>query len=101
MDDWPLALTYAVYFLGALARGSATYLAERALRSGGQRTRLSRHLDRESVRWAERVVKRWGATALALSFLTVGFQTAVNAAAGALRIPWRGYLPGVVCGALV
>lgn len=100
-DDWPFALIYTVFFLGALARGSATYLAGRALRSGGQRTRLSRHLDRESVRRAERVVGRWGAPAVTLSFLTVGFQTAVNAAAGALRMPWRRYLPGVVCGALI
>lgn len=100
-DDWPFALTYAAFFLGALARGSATYLAGRALRSGGQRTRLSRHLDRESVRRAERVVGRWGGAAVTLSFLTIGFQTAVNAAAGALRMPWRRYLPGVVCGALI
>ena len=100
VDDWPFALTYAVFFLGALARGTATYLAGRALRFGGQRTRLSRHLDRDSVRRAERVVGRWGAMAVTLSFLTVGFQTAVNAAAGALRMPWRRYLPGVVGGAL-
>lgn len=100
-DDWPFALTYAVFFVGALVRGSATYLAGRALRSGGQRTRLGAHLDRESVRRAERLVRRWGAPAVTLSFLTVGLQTAVNAAAGALRMPWRRYLPGVVCGALV
>lgn len=100
-DDWPFALTYAVFFVGALVRGSATYLAGRALRSGGQRTRLSAHLDRDSVRRAERLVRRWGAPAVALSFLTVGLQTAVNAAAGALRMPWRRYLAGVVCGALV
>lgn len=100
-DDWPFALTYAVFFLGALARGSVTYLAGRALRTGGQHTRLSAHLDRESVRRAERVVGRWGAPAVTLSFLTIGFQTAVNAAAGALRMPWRRYLPGVVGGALV
>lgn len=37
---------------------------------------------------------------MALSFLTIGFQTAINAAAGALRMPWWRYLPGVVVGAL-
>lgn len=99
-DDWPFALTFVVFFLGALARGSATYWAGRALRSGGGRTRLARHLDRPAVVRAEATVRRFGAVAVALSFLTVGFQTAINAAAGALRMPWWRYAPGVVVGAL-
>lgn len=101
MSDWPFALTYVVFFLGALARGSATYWAGRALRAGGDRSRFARHLDRPAVVRAEGVVRRFGAPAVALSFLTVGFQTAVNAAAGALRTPWWRYLPGVVVGALL
>ena len=100
MSDWPYALTFGVFFLGALARGSATYWAGRALRYGGQHTGLARHLDRPAVVRAEAVVRRFGAPAVALSFLTIGFQTAVNAAAGALRMPWWRYLPGVVVGAL-
>jgi len=36
-----------------------------------------------------------------LSFLTIRVQTAVNAAAGALRMPLRRYLPAVAAGALV
>ena len=45
-------------------------------------------------------MRRFGAPAVAVSFLTIGFQTAVNAAAGALRMPWWRYVPGVVVGAL-
>ena len=101
MSDWPYALTFGVFFLGALARGSATYWAGRALRYGGQHTRLARHLDRPAVVRAESVVRRFGAPAVALSFLTIGFQTAVNAAAGALRMPWWRYVPGGVVCALV
>ena len=52
-NDWPYALTFAVFFVGALARGSATYWAGRALRYGGQHTRLARHLDRPAVVRAE------------------------------------------------
>lgn len=33
---------------------------------------------------------------VALSFLTVGFQTLVNLAAGAARMPLRRYLPAMV-----
>ena len=100
MSDWPYALTFGAFFLLALARGSATYWAGRALRYGGQRTRLAQHLDRPAVHRAEAVVGRFGAPAVAVSFLTIGFQTAVNAAAGALRMPWWRYVPGVVVGAL-
>lgn len=100
MDDWPYALTFGAFFLIALARGSATYWAGRALRYGGQHTAMARHLDRPAVARAEAVVGRFGAPAVAVSFLTIGFQTAVNAAAGALRMPWWRYLPGVVVGAL-
>jgi membrane protein DedA with SNARE-associated domain len=100
VSDWPYALTFGVFFLLALARGSATYWAGRALRYGGQRTPLARHLDRPAVARAEAVVGRFGAPAVAVSFLTIGFQTAVNAAAGALRMPWWRYVPGLVVGAL-
>jgi membrane protein DedA with SNARE-associated domain len=100
VSDWPFALTFGAFFVLALARGTATYWAGRALRYGGQHTALARHLDRPAVVRAEAVVRRFGAPAVAVSFLTVGFQTAVNAAAGALRMPWRRYLPGVVVGAL-
>jgi membrane protein DedA with SNARE-associated domain len=100
VSDWPYALTFGAFFLLALARGSATYWAGRALRYGGQHTAMARHLDRPAVARAEAVVGRFGAPAVAVSFLTIGFQTAVNAAAGALRMPWWRYVPGVVVGAL-
>jgi membrane protein DedA with SNARE-associated domain len=99
-DDWPWALTFGVFFVIALARGTATYWAGRALRYGGQHTAMARHLDRPAVMRAEAVVRRFGAPAVAVSFLTIGFQTVVNAAAGALRMPWWRYVPGVVVGAL-
>ena len=101
VEDWPVALTYAVLVVVALARSNATYWAGRGLRAGGSRTRWSSHLDRPAVVRAEGVVARYGAVAVTLSFLTVGVQTAVNAAAGALRMPLRRYLPGSVVGSLL
>jgi membrane protein DedA with SNARE-associated domain len=46
------------------------------------------------------IVNRWGAPVVALSFLTVGFQTAANFAAGLTRMPWHRYLPALVIGGL-
>ncbi len=98
--DWPFALTYAFFFAGALVRANATYWIGRAARSGGEHTRARRRLDSPLVQRAESVVARVGAPAVALSFLTVGVQTAINFAAGVLRMPlWR-YEIAVVIGAL-
>ena len=46
------------------------------------------------------LVNRWGAGVVALSFLTVGFQTAANAAAGLTGMPAKRYLPALAVGGL-
>lgn len=99
LDRLPLWVAFVVLFLGAFARGNATYWVGRGLRSGGERSRLARHLDRPVVARAEGWVRRFGAPAVALGFLTVGVQSAINAAAGMLRMPQRRFLPAVSIGA--
>ena len=44
-------------------------------------------------------MRRFGAPAVTLGFLTVGVQTAINASAGMLRMPQRRFLPAVALGA--
>ena len=44
-------------------------------------------------------MRRFGAPAVTLGFLTVGVQTAINASAGMLRMPQRRFLPAVTVGA--
>lgn len=90
-DEWPFALTFGLFFAGVLIRANATYWLGRGARRGGEQTRAARYLDRGSVRRAERLVARLGAPAVSLSFLTVGVQSAVNFAAGALRMPLARY----------
>jgi membrane protein DedA with SNARE-associated domain len=100
VKGWPFAAVYGFFFLIAMMRSNGTYWAGRGLRAGGSHTRLSRHLDRPAVVGAERLVRRFGAPAVALSFLTVGVQTAINAAAGVLRMPLRWYIPASIVGSL-
>lgn len=100
-DSWPYAATFAVLFAGAMLRSNATYWAGRSLRAGGEHTRFGRHLDRPAVARAEAAVRRLGAPAVTLSFLTVGVQTAVMAAAGALRMPLSRFVPATVVGSLL
>jgi len=100
VQEWPFAFTYAFFFLGALVRANATYWLGRGARRGGEHTGVRRRLDGPLVARAETVVARFGAPAVALSFLTVGVQTAVNLAAGVLRMPLWAYQAGAVVGAL-
>jgi len=101
LDNLPYPVVYGLFFVGALIRANVTYWIGRGARSGGETTRAGRRLNSPMVRRAETVVARFGAPAVALSFLTVGIQTALNFAAGVLRMPlWR-YEIGVVVGALV
>src|SRR5699024_12016902 len=46
----------------------------------------------------EAAIDRWGPPPVAVSFLTIGFQAAINLAAGAIRMRWYRYLPALLIG---
>ena len=98
MPDWPTVPLFAFLVLVACARGGATYALGRGGR--GLTDRRAHLTERASVQRAEELVRRYGAPAVTLSFLTVGVQTAVNLAAGTLRMPLPRYLPALLLGAL-
>jgi membrane protein DedA with SNARE-associated domain len=98
VPDWPVLPLYAFLVVVACGRAGATYAVGRAARGvAGQRWRL----DAAWMCRGEVVVRRFGAPAVTLCFLTVGVQTAVNLAAGTLRMPLRRYLPALFVGALL
>ena len=99
VDGWPVWVVFVVLWGGALARGTATYWLGRGVRAGGGRSRWAHRLDGALVHRAEGWVRRFGAPAVTLGFLTVGVQTAINASAGMLRMPQRRFLPAVTLGA--
>ncbi|RMX23458.1 hypothetical protein DYI20_04825 [Auritidibacter ignavus] len=82
------------------ARAGGTYLLGRGIRIGVGRThtRLARVLQTDGYQRAERAIDRWGAPVVALSFLTIGFQTLVNFAAGVTRMRWFRYVPALAVG---
>ncbi|WP_240629759.1 DedA family protein [Specibacter cremeus] len=96
----PFAWAFGALFVIVMCRSNATYWLGRGVAAGGRKTRLQRHLDSASVLGAERALARWGAPAVAASFLTIGFQTAMNAAAGLGRMPLRRYVPATVVGSV-
>ena len=99
MPDWPPVPLYFFLVVVALARAGATYTLARGAR--GVADKKSRFGSWRTVQRGEDVVRRYGAPAVTLCFLTVGVQTAVNAAAGSLRMPLRRYLPALAVGALI
>lgn len=99
IEGWPVWVGWLILFGGALVRGNATYWVGRGLRHGGERSRLAQRLDGPLVHRAEGWVARFGAPLVSLGFLTVGVQTAINAASGALRMPLQRFVPAVVVGA--
>lgn len=92
---------FGAFFVIAMLRSNGTYWAGRGLRAGGARLGDGDRLDRPAVHRTEALVSRWGAPAIAVSFLTVGVQTLINAAAGALRMPLSRYVPATVVGSLL
>ena len=100
MNDAPFIVTFAFFFCGALIRGNVTYWIGRGIAKGVEHTRFKRHLEGRIYQRAQRFITRWGVLAVPLSFLTVGIQSAVNASAGASRMPLVRYIPAVLVGAL-
>ncbi|MCM6762264.1 VTT domain-containing protein [Rathayibacter sp. ZW T2_19] len=91
-----LAALFAIVFL----RAQATYWLARAIVAGAASRRWGRWLESPPMRRASAVLARYGAPAVTVSFLTVGFQTVLNAAAGAARMRFPVYLLAMIPGCL-
>ncbi len=96
----PFIWAFLILFCVAMLRSNATYWAGRGLAAGGRKTKMQKYMDAPAVLRAERLIARWGAPAVSVSFLTVGVQTAVNMSAGLGRMPMRRYIPATVVGSL-
>ena len=101
VQGWPAWGVFVFLFVLAFLRGNGTYWIGRAIRAGGARSRFAGALERPGMRRAERWVRTVGPPAVALGFLTVGVQSAINISAGVLRMPQRRWLPAVTVGALL
>lgn len=100
VQDLPLLPAVAFLYVVIWCRAGGTYLLGRGARRAARRGRVQTFLDSPGVQRATALVHRWGAWVVALSFLTVGFQTAANAAAGLTGMPAKRYLPALAVGGL-
>ena len=97
----PFAVVVGALFVIVMLRANATYWLGRAIIAGAGHTRWARLLNSRAYAVGSAWLNRWGAPAVALSFLTVGVQTMVNLSAGVSRMPLRRYLPSVTVGSVI
>ncbi|MFT3969935.1 MAG: VTT domain-containing protein [Micropruina sp.] len=98
--DAPFPLIVTALFIIVLTRSNATYWAGRLVARGASRTRAARWMETAGYRRAIERLNRWGAPAVSASFLTVGLQTLINLAAGAVRMPLSRYIPATIVGSI-
>ncbi|MEV7281412.1 VTT domain-containing protein [Streptomyces sp. NPDC093111] len=93
-----IALTAGALYLIILLRAGGTFAIGWLAGAGARRSRFAGRISSERFQRAERAIQRWGAPVVAVSFLTVGFQTAANFLAGSMRMPLPRYLPALFVG---
>src|SRR5690625_5071339 len=97
--DGPWIWVWLALFFIVFCRAGGTHLIGRALRNGVSRIgAVQRVLNSADYLRADRVLDRWGPPAVTVSFLTIGFQTAINLASGVIRMRWYRYLPALLIG---
>ncbi|MFD9030784.1 DedA family protein [Streptomyces sp. NPDC059567] len=93
-----IALTAGALYAIVLLRAGGTFAVGWLAGAGARRSRFAGRISSAKFRRAERAIQRWGAPVVAVSFLTVGFQTAANFLAGSMRMPLPRYLPALFVG---
>lgn len=109
ISNGPLWLVIGALLVIVSARAQGTYWLARAVASGIARTTSPRPWVAAVARWftgpvpqrGRAALERWGIVIIPLCFLTVGFQTAVIAGAGLVRMDWRRFTLAMLPGAIV
>ncbi|MDR1388025.1 MAG: hypothetical protein LBJ44_10695 [Propionibacteriaceae bacterium] len=94
----PFIVAFAFLTAVAAVRSQCTYWLGRGIRAGLVRYSWAQSLSQRASAQAWHRIQRWGWPVIPLSFLTVGFQTAVNLSVGLLGWPWRRYTPAAMIG---
>ena len=109
-DGAPFWVLFAVCFAVVLVRTQATYWLARVVATWSTDQRRSRPrwvvaaggwLEGVARGRGARALERWGLVAVPASFLATGTKTAVNGAAGLLRMPFGRYTAAMLVGCAV
>jgi membrane protein DedA with SNARE-associated domain len=97
-EGMPFGIAVTVLFVIVLLRAQATYWIGRGVIAGALHTRFAGKLTGPRTTRAVELLNKWGPPVVTVSFLTVGFQTVANAAAGLIRMPWVRYTIAMLIG---
>jgi len=97
-EGMPFGIAVTALFVIVLLRAQATYWIGRGVIAGALHTRFADKLTGPRTTRAIDLLNRWGPPVVTVSFLTVGFQTVANAAAGLIRMPWVRYTVAMMVG---
>lgn len=104
LAELPFWQAFLALFAIVMLRSNATYWVGRGATAGWRRRRSAAASETEGraerQARAEALLRRLGPVAVTLSYLTIGFQTAVHLTAGVLRMPLAFYLPASVVGSV-
>ena len=100
VSSWGWWAIYAFLFVVVFLRAQATYWLARGVVSGALHTRWRRRFEGPTMQRAQAYLERFGPIGVPVSFLTVGFQTAVIAAAGITRMRFGVFTLAMIPGCL-
>ena len=100
LEGTPFAVTFAALFVIVLIRAQATYWLGRGVTAGVLHSRWADKFTGPRTTRAIAALNRWGLPLVTVSFLTIGFQTVVNASAGLIRMPWIRYTLAMLIGCI-
>ncbi|MBF4614021.1 DedA family protein [Curtobacterium sp. VKM Ac-1376] len=98
LDELPFRWLVLALFVIVFCRAQATYWVARLAVTGASRSRWGGWLESPAVRRGSALLERWGLPVLTVSFVVVGLQTVMNAAAGLARVAWWRYTVAMVPG---
>ncbi len=111
IQDGPWPGLFAFLVVVVFFRAQGTYWVGRLARRGTEAvargdasprlTRLATRFSGAGMDRARAFLERWGFVGIPASFLTIGFQTLVNAAAGFTRMRWDLYTIAMIPGCVV
>ncbi|GAA4890791.1 DedA family protein [Streptomonospora salina] len=97
LDGRPFWIVYAALFAIAFARTQTIYWIGRGVGAGLHRSRTADRIGDRLTR-AERMINRFGPPVVTASYATVGVQSAIHLAAGAMRMSYWRYLAAMLPG---
>ncbi|QBI52955.1 DedA family protein [Streptomonospora litoralis] len=97
LEGRPFWIVYAALFAIAFARTQTIYWIGRGVGAGLHRSRLAERIGDRIAR-AERLINRFGPPVVTVSYATVGVQSAIHLAAGAMRMAFWRYLVAMLPG---